>query len=129
MVKCLYVRYLKSRIKTVYVVFHKDTEKEEGRDKWRNRYWKETWQNQNAHFQETVLWVTVILQFPKSPQYSTMGTYYFHNQINVLFKISLKAKGILINTVLNLFARKQIIMYGCESNVWMWEWTIKKAVH
>lgn len=30
----------KGRIKTANVVFQKNKEKEEGRDKWRNREWK-----------------------------------------------------------------------------------------
>lgn len=54
-VKYLYIRQKKSRIKTANVVFHKDKKKKEGRDKWRNRYWKEACQNKNnANLQEIV---------------------------------------------------------------------------
>lgn len=35
------------------MMFSRDKKKEEGRNKWRNRYWKETYQNQkNAYLQE-----------------------------------------------------------------------------
>lgn len=54
-VKCSLLGTKNSMIKTPNVVFHRDKEKEDGKDKWRNRYRKETYQNQNnAYLQEIV---------------------------------------------------------------------------
>lgn len=54
-VKCSLLGRKKGMIKTPNVVFHRDKEKEKGKDKWRNKYRKETYQNQNnAYLQEIV---------------------------------------------------------------------------